>query len=94
MNAAVARNASIPGQMVLDFSDVSIMPRVKAMLKLIPGIKTVRVKKAKPAPNNVITPELLHISSAERKTLKAMEEVKNGGGIVCNTWNEFLEAIK
>lgn len=34
------------------------------------------------------------ISKAERKTLNAIKEIENGGGTVCNTFEEYLEAIK
>lgn len=29
-----------------------------------------------------------------KKTLAAIEEIDNGKATVCNTWDEFLEAVK
>ena len=34
------------------------------------------------------------LNSAEKKTLKAIQEIENGKGTVCNTYEEYLEAIK
>ncbi|MDO4819483.1 MAG: hypothetical protein Q3994_03790 [Prevotella sp.] len=34
------------------------------------------------------------ISVAEKKTRKAIKEIENGKGIVCNSFEEFVEAMK
>ncbi len=34
------------------------------------------------------------MSSAEKKTRKAIEEIENGRGIVCDTFEDFLSAVK
>ncbi|MBQ0085886.1 MAG: hypothetical protein KBS65_06580 [Prevotella sp.] len=34
------------------------------------------------------------MSSAEKKTRKAIAEIENGKGIVCNSFEEFLKAVK
>lgn len=34
------------------------------------------------------------LNSAERKTLKAIQEIEDGKGTVCNTFDDYLEAIK
>ena len=34
------------------------------------------------------------LNAAEKKTLKAIQEIEKGKGTVCNTFDEYLEAIK
>lgn len=33
-------------------------------------------------------------SSAEKKTMKAIEEINNGKGIVCNSFEDYLNAVQ
>lgn len=33
-------------------------------------------------------------SAAEKKTRKAIQEIESGNGIVCNSFEEFVEAMK
>ena len=34
------------------------------------------------------------VSAAEKRTLKAIEELENGKGTVCNTFEDYLKAVK
>lgn len=38
--------------------------------------------------------EVDSISRAERKTRKAIQEIEDGRGIVCHSFEEFLAAVK
>lgn len=38
--------------------------------------------------------DLTQMSASEKRTRKAIKEIKEGKGIVCNTFDEFLEAVK
>ena len=34
------------------------------------------------------------LSAAEKKTLAAIKEIENGGGTVCETFDDYLKAIQ
>lgn len=38
--------------------------------------------------------DLTQMSASEKRARKAIKEIKEGKGIVCNTFDEFLEAVK
>ena len=43
---------------------------------------------------HLILPTEKDLSANEKKTLKAIEDIESGKGIVCNTFDEFVAAIK
>lgn len=45
---------------------------------------TITLKASKPA----------SISSSEKKTMKAIEEINSGKGIVCNSFEDYLNAVQ
>ena len=70
-------------QMIIDFSDASIMSHVKALLKHVSGIEAVRIRRKKTKATNIITPELAAtISEAE-------ENMKKGDCVSFNSMDEF-----
>ena len=83
MNTATAYNPNAQTQMIINISDASIVSRIKAFLKLVPGVDEVRVKKPKTKLSNVITPEL----AAE--IAEAREEMARGECITFETMKDF-----
>ena len=66
-------------QMIINFTDSTAVSRVRALLKLVHGVDSIRVKK----PTNVITPELA------KEIEEAREEYRRGETIHFETLEDM-----
>ena len=64
-------------QMILTLDDNAMIPELKAALKMLRGIVSVKVKKDTP----------------NAATIKAIKEAENGNTIKCANFEEYLKAV-
>lgn len=68
------KSATLQPDLMLSVEDASILPSLKKILKVIPGVTILPVRKKK--------------TSAEL-TLQAINEVRNGKGHRCKSFDDF-----
>lgn len=66
-------------QLIVSLDDQKLLPNVKAAIRMLRGVASVKVCKNEPTLNP--------------KTLQAMREVENGDTIVCDTMEEYLKLV-
>lgn len=64
-------------QLIVSLDDKALLPDVKAAIRMLRGVSSVKVCKEEKVPN--------------AKTLQAMREVENGDTIVCDTMDDYLK---
>ncbi len=67
-------------QLIVTIEDVSLLPDLKKAIKMLRGVSTISVKKSK--------------KSFNKTTLHAMQDVKEGRTIKCESFEEYLEKAK
>lgn len=66
-------------QLIVSLDDNTLLPSVKAAIRMLRGVTSVKVCKEEKAPN--------------AKTLQAMREVENGDTVVCDTMDDYLKLV-
>lgn len=66
-------------QLIVSLDDKTLLPNVKAAIRMLRGVTSVKVCKDEAKPN--------------AKTLQAMREVENGDTVVCDTMDDYLKLV-
>lgn len=66
-------------QLIVSLDDKTLLPSVKAAIRMLRGVTSVKVCKEEKVPN--------------AKTLQAMREVESGDTVVCDTMDDYLKLV-
>lgn len=66
-------------RLIVSLDDKTLLPNVKAAIRMLRGVTSVKVCKEDKIPN--------------AKTLQAMREVENGDTMVCDTMDDYLKLV-
>lgn len=66
-------------QLIVSLNDETLLPGVKAAIRMLRGVSSVKVCKEENKPN--------------AQTLQAMHEVESGDTIMCDTMDDYLKLV-
>lgn len=66
-------------QLIVSLDDKALLPGVRAAIRMLRGVTSVKVCKEESKPN--------------AKTLQAIHEVESGDTIVCDTMDDYLKLV-
>ena len=67
-------------QLVVTIDDSKLLPDLKKAIKMLKGVTHISVNK--------------NVSEANKKTLEAIRDVKNGNTIKCDSSEDYLKKVK
>lgn len=66
-------------QLIVSLDDKALLPGVKAAIRMLRGVTSVKVCK--------------EVSKPNAKTIRAMREVESGDTVICDTMDDYLKLV-